>query len=50
LIDPGDQTVLIFMPNQLPQIFDEPQQVLIVPTFANELTLTVGELFAWLWE
>ncbi len=50
LIDPGDQTVLIFMPNQLPQIFDEPQQVLIVPTFANELQLTVGELFAWLWE
>jgi Uma2 family endonuclease len=50
LIDPGDQTVLIFMPNQLPQVFDEPQQVLIVPPFANEAQLTVGELFAWLLE
>ncbi|WP_353932927.1 Uma2 family endonuclease [Okeanomitos corallinicola TIOX110] len=50
LIDPKDQTVLIFIPDQLPQVFDESQQQLIVPNFAVELQLTVGELFGWLLE
>ena len=50
LIDPNDQTVLIFIPNQLPQVFDESQQQLIVPNFAEDLKLTVGELFGWLLE
>jgi Uma2 family endonuclease len=50
LIDPKDQTVLVFIPDQLPQVFDEPQQQLIVPNFAVDLQLSVGELFGWLLE
>ncbi|WP_449420309.1 Uma2 family endonuclease [Phormidium nigroviride] len=50
LIDPSEQTVFVFLPNQQPIVFDEPQEQLIVPSFASEVSLTVGELFAWLLE
>ncbi|CBN58516.1 MULTISPECIES: Uma2 family endonuclease [Kamptonema] len=50
LIDPNEQTVFVFLPNQHPIVFDEPQQQLIVPSFASEFILTVGELFGWLLE
>ncbi|MDB9511596.1 Uma2 family endonuclease [Kamptonema animale CS-326] len=50
LIDPSEQTVFVFLPNQHPIVFDEPQQQLIVPSFASEFMLTVGELFGWLLE
>jgi Uma2 family endonuclease len=32
------------------EVFDEPEQLLPVPSFARELQLTVGELFGWLLE
>ncbi|MBD1899148.1 Uma2 family endonuclease [Trichocoleus sp. DQ-A3] len=50
LIDPKEQTVFVYLPNQLLQVFDEPEQQLPVPSFANELRLPVGELFGWLLE
>ncbi|HLO51330.1 MAG TPA: Uma2 family endonuclease [Kamptonema sp.] len=50
LIDPDEQTVLVFLPNQQTIVLDEPEQQLIVPSFASELSLTVGELFGWLLE
>ncbi len=50
LIDPKEQTVFVYLPNQLLEVFDEPEQLLPVPSFANELRLTVGELFRWLLE
>lgn len=50
LIDPKEQTVFVYLPNQLLEVFDEPEQQLPVPSFANELQLTVGELFGWLLE
>jgi Uma2 family endonuclease len=49
-IDPAEQAVLVYPPKQQPQIFDEPGDLLPVPSFASELRLTVGELFGWLLE
>jgi Uma2 family endonuclease len=50
LIDPAEQTVLIYLPKQQTMIFDEPEQLLLVPAFAGELKLSVGEIFSWLSE
>jgi len=48
LIDPEEQTVFVYLPDRQPEVFDEPEQQLPVPSFANELKLTVGNLFGWL--
>lgn len=48
LIDPDEQTVFVYRPGQLPEAFEEPETPLPVPVFAEEFSLTVGELFAWL--
>jgi len=48
LIDPSDRAVIVFSPDQKPQIFDEANQGLPVPKWVNELQLTIGELFGWL--
>ena len=50
LIDPLEQTVFVFRPKQETEVFDEPSSLLPVPSFASELQLTVGNLFAWLLE
>lgn len=50
LIDPEEQTIFVFRPQQEIQVVDDPDELLPVPSFANELKLTVKELFAWLWE
>jgi Uma2 family endonuclease len=50
LIDPDEQTVFIYRPKQQTEVFDEPEALLPVPTFASELQLTIGDLFAWLLE
>jgi Uma2 family endonuclease len=48
LIDPDDRTIFVYYPTQEMKIFDEPDLLLPMPTFAQELQLTVGELFSWL--
>ena len=48
LIDPEEQTVFVYLPNQQPEVFDETEQQISVPSFASELQLTVGNLFGWL--
>ncbi|WP_017307077.1 Uma2 family endonuclease [Spirulina subsalsa] len=48
LIDPGDRTVFVYYPSRELEILDEPEMALPVPTFAEGLLLTVGELFGWL--
>jgi len=48
LIDPEEQTVFVYRANQQPEVFDEPEQQLPVPSFASEVRLSVGELFGWL--
>lgn len=50
LIDPDEQTVFVYLPKQQPEVFDEPEQKLPVPSFANELDLSVGSIFGWLLE
>lgn len=48
LIDPDEQTVFVYRPKQETEVFDRPNIVLPVPTFASDLHLTVKDLFAWL--
>ena len=50
LIDPDEQTIFVYRPKQQPEVFDEPDYSLPLPTFASELLLTVGIIFAWLLE
>jgi len=50
LIDPDEQTVFVYHPKQEPEVFDEPDAVIPTPPFANELQLTINDLFAWLLE
>lgn len=50
LIDPREQTVFIYRSKQEPEVLDEPEQVISVPSFSSELKLTIQELFAWLLE
>ena len=50
LIDPEERSVFVYKPTQLTEVFDEPEQLLPMPSFARELQLTVGELFGWLLE
>ncbi len=50
LIDPDEQTVFVYLPKQQPEVFDQSEQQIPVPSFASELKLTVGDLFGWLLE
>jgi Uma2 family endonuclease len=50
LIDPDERTVFVYQPKQQTLVFDLLEQQLPVPFFANELKLTVAEVFAWLLE
>jgi len=46
LIDPDEQTVFVYLPQQQPQVFDKPHELLPVPAFVGEFQLTLGDLFA----
>ncbi len=48
LIDPDDRSVVVYPAGQQAVFFDEVAQVILVPEFAGEMQLTVGELFGWL--
>jgi Uma2 family endonuclease len=48
LIDPDEKTVLVFCPKQETQVFDVPEVLVPVPSFASELQISVKDLFAWL--
>lgn len=48
LIDPDEQTVFVYLPQQQTQVFEELGEQISVPSFASELRLTVGDLFGWL--
>lgn len=47
LIDPEEKTVLVDRPKQEIEVCDRPAQLLL-PDFASALTLTVQDLFGWL--
>lgn len=48
LIDPDEQTVLVYFPPDQLKIFDQSSDRLPTPSFAATVNLTVGELFSWL--
>jgi len=50
LIDPDEQTVFVYRSKQETEVFDQPEALLPVPSFASELQITVGDLLAWLLE
>ncbi len=50
LIDPDEKTVFVYHPKQETEIFDISDALISMPSFMNELQLTVKELFDWLLE
>ncbi len=48
LIDPDERCVLVYHPNQQPELFQEEQQILPVPDLVSGFQLTLGKLFGWL--
>ncbi|MEM7592144.1 MAG: Uma2 family endonuclease [Cyanobacteria bacterium P01_A01_bin.83] len=48
LIDPQEQSVLVYFPSQQPAFLEATTNVLPVPDFAAAIELTLGELFGWL--
>ncbi|YAF96886.1 MAG: Uma2 family endonuclease [Nodularia sp. CChRGM 3473] len=48
LIDPEEKSVFIYLPDQPTAIYDEPKAQLPVPTFAQDFSLSVENLFNWL--
>ena len=50
LIDPQEQSVLVYFPKQQPAFLEDANDVLPVPDFAQDFELTLGELFGWLLE
>ena len=48
LIDPDEKAVIVYLPKQEIEVFDEPDMLLPVPSFVSELNLTVQDLFNWL--
>ncbi len=48
LVDPAEQTIFVYLPKQQPQVFDELNQVLPTPNFAQEVSLSVESVFNWL--
>jgi Uma2 family endonuclease len=49
-IDPDQRTVFVYQPKQQTLVFDWPEQQIPVPLFANNLKLTVQDVFTWLLE
>jgi Uma2 family endonuclease len=50
LIDPIEQSVLVYFSGQQPTFFEDVNDVLPIPDFAQPFELTLGELFGWLLE
>lgn len=48
LIDPDERSLLIYSPGQQPELLQEEQDVLPVPSLAADLQLTVSDVLAWL--
>jgi Uma2 family endonuclease len=48
LIDPDTQSVLVYPPQQQPQLLEAETAILPIPKLVKDLQLTVGELFGWL--
>ncbi len=50
LVDPAEECVFGYTPDLRTVLYEDPEQQLPVPDFAEAFSLTVGELVAWLYE
>lgn len=50
LIDPHERTVFVYQPRQEIAVFDQPENLLLMPNFMDKQALTITELFGWLSE
>ena len=50
LIDPEEKLVFVYFADRTIAVFEEPGDRIPVPSFAESLNLTVGQLFSWLSE
>lgn len=50
LIDPAEQTVLVYRPKVEPLVLDQTDDVVPVPSFGGDLQITINTLFTWLLE
>lgn len=50
LIDPAEECVFVYTPDLRTVLYEDPEQQLPVPDFAEAFSLTVGELVAWLYD
>jgi Uma2 family endonuclease len=48
LIDPQERSIFVYQSQRSPEIFDQEESVLLLPSFAKEIQLTVGEILGWL--
>jgi Uma2 family endonuclease len=50
LIDPEDQSVFVYRPDQPTAVFDHPDEALPAPAFAQDFAPSIADLLAWLME
>jgi Uma2 family endonuclease len=50
MIYPKERSVIVYLPDQLPVVYDLSIMALPMPSFAAGYRLTVSELFGWLME
>jgi hypothetical protein len=48
LIDPQEQSIFVYQSQQSPEIFDQWESVLLLPSFAKQITLSLGDVLGWL--
>jgi Uma2 family endonuclease len=48
LIDPQEKLIFVYTPNQAPISFEQDNDILPVPNFAQNLQITVEQIFGWL--
>jgi Uma2 family endonuclease len=48
LIDPQEKLILVYTPNEVPIGFEQGNEILPVPSFAQDLQLNVETIFGWL--
>jgi Uma2 family endonuclease len=48
LIDPAEKSIFVYHSGKQVEVVDDLEQVLLVPSFADSVKLTAGEIFSWL--
>lgn len=47
LIDPEESCIFVYEADKV-RMFDQPDEIILVPQFAKEIQLTIGKIFGWL--